>query len=214
MINDKVDPFVTQYRDALERQRDLGYQNIDNTRRNAFSSIMGNANTSGMMYSNFPERSKIQYDTQTYLPNQISTHNTYKTGLDKLRTNTISLSNQLADINDAIADLNKTYKNSTNTNSQNKSDDNRYHMYDFNNGYKLYGIPGGEAFYTKDNKEITAGDFLEGIGSNVNWDNWNNIWDSGIKTEGVGSDTLTDFYSDSYWDKALRKLKYRYLYGL
>ena len=108
MINDKVDPFITQYRDSLERQRDLGNQNLDNTRRNDFAQIMGNANTSGMMYSNFPERTKIQYDTTTYMPNQTKIQNTYQTGLDKLRTNVVSLSNQLKNINDAISDLNKT----------------------------------------------------------------------------------------------------------
>lgn len=111
MINDKVDPFVTQYRDALERQRDLSNQNLDNTRRNDFASIMGNANTSGMMYSNFPERTKIQYDTQTYMPSQTKIQNTYQTGLDKLRTNVVNLSNQLKNINDAISDLNKTGNN-------------------------------------------------------------------------------------------------------
>lgn len=108
MINDKVDPFVNQYRDALERQRDLANQNLDNTRRNDYATIMGNANTAGMMYSNFPQRSKIQYDTATYMPNQQKIQTTYQTGLDKLRGNVVDLSNQLKSINEAIADLNKT----------------------------------------------------------------------------------------------------------
>lgn len=108
MINDKVDPFITQYRDALERQRDLSTQQIDNQRRNDFASIMSGANTSGMMYSNFPERSKIQYNTSTYQPNKIKVQDAYRTGLDKLRTNTLNLYNQLQDINDAIADLNSS----------------------------------------------------------------------------------------------------------
>jgi hypothetical protein len=113
MINDKVDPFITQYRDSLERERDLSFQNLDNTRRNDFGTIMGNANTSGMMYSNFPERTKIQYDTTNYMPNQTKIQNTYQTGLDKLRSNVVSLSNQLKDVNDAIADLNKTGSSGT-----------------------------------------------------------------------------------------------------
>ena len=112
-----VDPFITQYRDALERQRDLSLQNLGNTRRNDFAQIMGNANSAGMMYSNFPERTKIQYDTSTYMPNQTKIQSTYQTGLDKLRTNVISLSNQLKNINDAISDLNKTGVNGNNTNT-------------------------------------------------------------------------------------------------
>ena len=108
MINDKVDPFITQYRDALDRQKDLSMQNLDNARRNDFRSVMGNANTSGMLYSNFPQRTKIQYDTATYMPGQAKIQSTYQTGLDKLRSNTVDISNQLKSINEAIADLNKT----------------------------------------------------------------------------------------------------------
>lgn len=115
MINDNVDPFISKYRDDLEHQRDLAFQNLDNTRRNDFQSIMGNANTAGMMYSNFPQRTKKQYDTQSYMPSQTKIQNTYQTGLDKLRSNVVNLSNQLRNINDAIADLNKTGANGGNT---------------------------------------------------------------------------------------------------
>ena len=86
MINEEVDPFINAYRQSLDRQKDLAMQNLDTQRRNDFQTIMSNANTAGMMYSNFPQRSKIQYDTQTYLPNQIKTQNTYQTGLQKLLT--------------------------------------------------------------------------------------------------------------------------------
>lgn len=107
MINDKIDPFIISYRDSLERQRDLSQQNLDNTRRNDFRTIMGNANTAGMLYSNFPQRTKVQYDTQSYMPNQVKIQTSYQTGLDKLRSNVVNLSNQLKNINDAIADLNE-----------------------------------------------------------------------------------------------------------
>lgn len=92
----------------MDEQKDLAMQNLDNQRRNDFATIMGGANKAGMMYSNFPQRSKIQYDTQTYMPNQIKTFNTYKTGLQKLRENIISTSNQLKTINEAIAELNES----------------------------------------------------------------------------------------------------------
>ena len=108
MINDTIDPFINAYRDSLDRQRDLANQNLANTRRNQFQSIMAGANKVGMMYSNFPERSKIQYDTGTYIPAVSKVQSTYQTGLDKLRSNTVDLANQLKSINEAIADLNKT----------------------------------------------------------------------------------------------------------
>ena len=113
-----VDPFISQYRDALERQRDLSMQSLDNTRRNDFRNIMAAANTAGMMYSNFPQRSKIQYDTSTYMPSQARIQSTYQTGLDKLRSNTVNLSNQLKSINEAIAELNKTNVSGTNKNNK------------------------------------------------------------------------------------------------
>lgn len=107
MINSEIDPFILNYRDSLERQRDLANQNMANERRLAQTQIMSAANEGGMMYSNFPERAKIQYDTQTYLPNTIKAQQTYQTGLQKLRENTLNLANQLKSVNEAIAELNE-----------------------------------------------------------------------------------------------------------
>lgn len=81
-------------------------QNLQNSRNLQFQGIMSGANKAGMMYSNFPERSKYQYDTSTYVPAVTKVQQSYQTGLDKLRSNTVDLTNQLKDINDAIADLN------------------------------------------------------------------------------------------------------------
>lgn len=106
MINDTIDPFINAYRESIDRQRDLAMQNLDNQRRNDFTSIMGGANKAGMLYSNFPQRDKIKYDTQTYTPNQVKIQQTYQTGLDKLRKNIVDTSNQLKNINEAIAELN------------------------------------------------------------------------------------------------------------
>lgn len=106
MIDDTVDPFINAYRDSLERQRDLSMQNLENQRRLSQRSIMAGANKAGMMYSNFPQRDKIKYDTQTYMPGQIKIQQGYQTGLQKLRENIINASNQLKTINEAIADLN------------------------------------------------------------------------------------------------------------
>jgi hypothetical protein len=106
MIDSTVDPFITAYRDNLERQRDASMQSLDATRRNDFATIMAGANKAGMLYSNFPQRQKIQYDTQTYMPTQVKIQTGYQTGLQKLRENTIKVANQLKTINDAIAELN------------------------------------------------------------------------------------------------------------
>ena len=112
-MNDELNSFIANYRNELDRQRDLGMQNLDNNRRNQFQNLMGAANSAGMMYSNFPERAKIQYDTSTYLPSKIKLQQSYQTGLDKLRSNTTNYINQLASINEAISDLNETNTNTS-----------------------------------------------------------------------------------------------------
>ena len=108
MINEQLDPFIIAYRDSLQQQRDLANQQLEAQRRNDFTSIMSGANKAGMMYSNFPAREKIKYDTQTYQPKLIKVQQSYQTGLDKLRANTVKMANQLNSINRAIEELNAT----------------------------------------------------------------------------------------------------------
>lgn len=112
MIDEQTQSFIDEYRNALGRQRDLAMQNLDNARRNQFQNIMGAANTAGMMYSNFPERAKYQYDASTYMPARNQIQSSYQTGLDKLRANTLNALNTIASYNDEIASLNKQYQKS------------------------------------------------------------------------------------------------------
>ena len=107
MINDTIDPFILNYRDSLERQNELAKQNLYNQRRLDQTAITSGANDAGMMYSNFPERSKIQYDTNTFTPALVKQQQSYQTGLQKLRENTLNLANQLKSVNEAIAELNE-----------------------------------------------------------------------------------------------------------
>lgn len=66
--------------------------------------------------------------------------------------------------------------------------------WDFGGGYQLYSSPSGEAYYTQNGRKISAGDFLEGTGANgVNWNLWNDIWNNGVSTTGVGGDTVGAF---------------------
>ncbi len=105
---DQVKDFYQKYRESLGRQYESALQTLDQQRRNAQTSIMSGANKAGMMYSNFPERSKIQYDMSTYTPAQIKLQNTYQTGLDTLRKNILNYQNSIKDIQDAINTLNAT----------------------------------------------------------------------------------------------------------
>lgn len=101
-----VDEFIKAYRDSLKAQRDSSLKQLQQQRKNYMSSIMGAANRRGMMYSNFPQRDKIRYDTESYMPAQVKIQQGYQTGLDSLRNNAINLWNKLQAYNEGISDLN------------------------------------------------------------------------------------------------------------
>ena len=103
-----INEFIKNYRDALQAQYDATTASLNQQRKNDFASIMAGANKSGMLYSNFPQRSKIQYDTTSFYPTAIKARQTYQTALDKLRANAVDLYNQNKTIAEAIADLNET----------------------------------------------------------------------------------------------------------
>ena len=106
---DYVDPYLTAYRDSLKEQYDAAVANAEQQRTNDFATLMAQANTRGMMYSNFPERSKVQYDTATYMPAIVNARTSYQTGLDTLRSKGVQLANQIKSIEEKIADLNSMY---------------------------------------------------------------------------------------------------------
>ena len=62
--------------------------------------------------------------------------------------------------------------------------------WDFGKGYVVANDGYGNAVYYKNGgrDRISAGEFLISTGSNL--DNWNDIWNSGVRTAGVGADTL------------------------
>lgn len=103
---DQIKNFYQNYRESLDRQKQTSLQGLDQQRKNAHATIMSAANKAGMMYSNFPTRSKIQYDMNTYTPAQNKIFTTYQTGLDNLRNSTVKYSNSIKDIQDAISHLN------------------------------------------------------------------------------------------------------------
>lgn len=103
---DQLKDFYQNYRDSLDRQYQSNLQNLGQQRKNAQATIMSSANKAGMMYSNFPERSKVQYDTQTYEPAVVKLNTSYRTGLDTLRENVLNFQNSIEEYKKAIADLN------------------------------------------------------------------------------------------------------------
>lgn len=66
--------------------------------------------------------------------------------------------------------------------------------WDFGGGYTMQGVSGKNATYYYNGKSISAGRFLEETGARgAQWDKWNDVWNSGVRTKGVGSDTVQAF---------------------
>ena len=71
-----------------------------------------------------------------------------------------------------------------------------YTNWDFGNGYSIQEGTNGQAIYLENGRPVSAGTWLgntiggAGAGGKVRWDLWNDIWNNGVKTNGVGSDTI------------------------
>lgn len=104
--DDQLSEFYKNYRESLSSQYENAKNLLAQQRKNYQQNIMAGANKSGMMYSNFPERSKIQYDTETYEPSYRKLHSTYQTGLDNLRANIVKYQNAIAELQANTNNLN------------------------------------------------------------------------------------------------------------
>ena len=117
----KVNDFIDSYRDSMKQSYDDNVADIENQRRNDYASIMAQANKRGMMYSNFPERSKMQYDAETYLPKLSSAFTTYQTGLNKLKSGVLDSYNSIKESEDNLKHLEELGKLSDSSTASNKT---------------------------------------------------------------------------------------------
>ena len=100
----------------------------------------------------------------------------------------------------------QNYLNQANNNSNNLK------SWDFGNGYQIVQNPYGEAEYYSNGNKISAYNFLTGTGGGNNWDKWNDVWNNGVSTRGVGSDTIrgiNNFLNTGNYNSA-----YDYLRGM
>lgn len=82
--------------------------------------------------------------------------------------------------------------------------------WDFGSGFKVYRGDDGQAVYTLDGQQITAGQFLTGTSADgAKWNLWNDMWNNGVSTNGVGSDTVEAFNGGPL---ASLDNRYRYLF--
>lgn len=105
-----IDDTQTYFRnlaDAQKVQLDTQKNLLAEQRRQQQANIMSQANQAGMLYSNFPQRTQIQYDTNTYMPALAKLNTGYLTGLNTLRNTGTELANNILSIQEKISDLNK-----------------------------------------------------------------------------------------------------------
>lgn len=86
-----------------------------------------------------------------------------------------------------------------------------YKNWDFGKGYSVQELPNGQAAYYKGNTRISAGEFLSNTGAN--WNKWKDIWGNGVKTNGVGSDTI-DIFQKRGKENLADYVNYKYLFQL
>lgn len=89
---------------------------------------------------------------------------------------------------------------------------NNLKSWNFGNGYQLVQNPNGAAEYYNNGARVSAYDFLMGTGGGNNWDKWNDVWNNGVSTTGVGSDTISGI--NSFLNTGNYSDKYNYLRGL
>ena len=79
-------------------------------------------------------------------------------------------------------------------NAPSTSNEPKLKNWSFGRGYSVQQMPDGTAAYYKNNGKtrISAGEFLSNTGTN--WKKWDDIWQNGVSTTGVGSDTISAFH--------------------
>ena len=87
--------------------------------------------------------------------------------------------------------------------------------WNFGNGYAIYDDWNGNAVYTYNGNRVNAAQFLTGAqAGGAKWNLWNDIWhNAGLKTNGIGGDTVEAYNGVLNGMVANTGGKYKYLYG-
>lgn len=93
-------------------------------------------------------------------------------------------------------------------NAANNSNNN-LKSWNFGNGYQIVQNPYGEAEYYNNGNKISAYNFLTGTSGGNNWDKWNDVWNNGVSTSGIGSDTINGI--NNFMNNGVYDSRYDYL---
>lgn len=223
-----------------QKQINENYANQQNTLNNQRNMAASNASMqaagSGGSFGGAANIANKKYYEQTFVPAQTQLNTNQSQALENAQTqansNRLSLETQLAQMNDeisrlgvqryydelererqaelqrqAIAAQNRAYSYL----GQGGGRNNNVRSWDFGNGYQVIDN-GGNALYVRNGNRVSAAEFLLGTSGNVNWNNWNDIWNNGVSTNGVGGDTISAFANRNNNLRSLANLgRYSYL---
>lgn len=95
---------------SLESNTDQSHKqamaNIDNQRNIAHDKLATQANSAGVLYSNYAPTKQIQYDAETYMPNVGKQMQLYLTTKDKMLAQGRQMAQQFQKLNEAIIEAN------------------------------------------------------------------------------------------------------------
>jgi hypothetical protein len=192
---------------------------LNNQRNQAASNASMQAAGSGGSFGGAANIANKKYYEQQFVPAQTQLNTNQSQALENAQSqadsNRLSLESQMANLNDEIArqGLQRYYdvleqerqerlqraqiaaqNNYAKYLAQANSGGGTTKSWDFGNGYKVVDN-GGEAIYTKNGKRVSAAEFLYNTsnGKKIKWDTWKDIWNNGVSTRGVGSDTISNF---------------------
>ena len=205
-----------------QKQINENYANQQNTlnkqSNQAAAAASMRAGGNGGSFGGAAEIANKKFYEQTFVPAQAQLQTNQSQALENAQTqansNRLSLETQLAQMQDEISRLGvQRYYDVLEQERQEKlardqlAAQERAYSYlgqgggggnqgtvkawNFGNGYYV-GSDNGRAVYSKDGRQISAGEFLLGVG-NRGMNNWSDIWNNGVSTEGVGWDTVNAF---------------------
>lgn len=222
--NATINKNYAQQQAGLNRQRNMAASNASMQAAGSGGSFGGAANIANRKYydqSFVPAQTQLQTNqanelanTRQYYDNQRTNLNSQLADIDA-KANAAALQQYWAAVEAEEARRAAAAQAAASNNAQRllaeaikNGNQGNLKRWDFGNGYWLQQNENGTASYGRGGQALSAGEFLEGTGANgANWDLWNDVWNNGVSTTGVGSDTVSAFNRMSPNDS-----KYGYLF--
>lgn len=228
----KINKSYAQQQSGLNRQRNMAAESTSMQAAGSGGSFGGAANLANRRYydqSFVPAQTQLNTNKSNELDTLRQNTENQRTSLNSQLSNLDAQANQMA-LQQYWAAVEAEKQREAQLRAQREAAaaqaaQNRYLMdayknsqaggaraWNFGNGYQLVDN-GGNAAYFRNGQQISAGQFLTGTGSKgANWNLWNDVWNNGVSTRGVGSDTVQAF-NGTNMISTLNHGKYGYLAG-